>query len=257
MKAILRNYDNEEYVVKNIEVAYNDKYTCNNKIIEETNILTMLDNKSKFLKCTACGELVRNTKKDIEKHLDRTSSYENCIGCPHLKSEILKNVATKYTKKEDDTFVLSSKSNVNLVCGNKIFHNVSITDAKRLDYCAYKKCTKGTLLASETFFSQYPNAFDEMITVDAIKFKNVCVNYSYTELQLKCRGSLFACVNNKGIVDFFKFRTHYVDYILYYSKKYNKIFYNNRNRYQEWNCDYYVSSDRIDYIKKTIANLYV
>ena len=65
-----------------------------------------------------------------------------------------------------------------------------------------------------------------------------------------------ACANEKGIVNHFIVKTRYDYKNVYYSKKYNELFYSDHGKYYKFEPNYYWSRDKIDYIKKTIANLY-
>ena len=256
MKAILRTFGGDAYVVKDIELDANNTYKCDGKQIKETNILAIIDKKANVIKCSACGELVPNTKKDIAAHIKRKESYDGCLNCPSVRHVDTKSAKVKYVKNEDGTFSRSLKDNVTLVCNRAYFHEINITSEERLRYCQYAKCTKETLTTDDTIFGKFPNAFDDMITVDAIKFKTIDEHNGYTNLRLKCRGIVFACANKKGIIDHFEVRTRYQYYTIYYSKKYNELFHDNCGRYEVWESNWNITSEKIDYIKKTIANLY-
>ena len=256
MKVILRDYGNESYVVKDVIFKQNGTYECEGNSIKETDILTVLEKENDFVTCSACGQLIKNTPKAIREHIARKESYKGCLECQYLKTRENKNQKIKYALNEDGTFHRVLNDDVSLVC-NASYRYAGITSEERLQNCPYAKCSKETISSNNGFFDKYPNAFDEMITVDAIKFKKICSYNGKTFLQLRCRGSIEACANKKGIVDYYKVKTKNDSMRAYYSKKYNKLFKESNKRYSEIASNYYWSDDKLDYIKKTIANLYV
>ena len=76
-------------------------------------------------------------------------------------------------------------------------------------------------------------------------------------MKLKCRGAVHAIANSKGIVDYFNVRTRYDSRDIFYSKKYNELFVNINGKYEVFKPNWNWSAEKIDYLKRTIANLYV
>lgn len=256
MKALLRNFENEVYVTKELELLKNGTYQYKGEGISETNILAIIEGGKKgFVQCSNCGETIVNTKAAIKEHLERKSSHKGCMSCPNLRATRSHNQKVKYVENEDGTFHRVTNDDVTLSCGYS-WHVFSIKDELKSDYCKYRNCTESTITGFDGFFDKYPNAFDDMITVDALKFRSVSNYNGYTVFDLKCRGNITAYVNGKGIVDHFRISRRYDSRTVYYSKKYNKLFYENRGKYIELKSDYYWPADKIDYIKKTIATLY-
>ena len=256
MKGILRDYGNESYVVKDVIFKQNGTYECEGNSINETDILTVLEKENDFVTCSACGQLIKNTPKAIREHIARKESYKGCLECQYLKTRENKNQKIKYALNEDGTFHRVLNDDVRLICGASYLY-ANITSEERLQNCPYAKCSKETISSNNGFFDKYPNAFDEMITVDAIKFKDIHSRANKTILQLRCRGVINACVNNKGIIDWYEIRTKNDSMQVYYSKKYNKLFMRHYGKYKEVAPNYVCSDDKLNYIKKTIANLYV
>ena len=256
MKVILRDYGSESYVVKDVIFKQNGTYECEGNSIEETDILTVLEKENDFVTCSACGQLIKNTPKAIREHIARKESYKGCLECRRLKTRENKNQKIKYALNEDGTFHRVLNDDVRLSCGASYLYT-DITSEERLQNCPYAKCSKETISSNNGFSDKYPNAFDEMITVDAIKFKDIHSRANKTILQLRCRGVINACVNNKGIIDWYEIRTKNDSMQVYYSKKYNKLFMRHYGKYKEVTPNYVWSDDKLNYIKKTIANLYV
>lgn len=256
MKALLRNFENEVYVTKELELLKNGTYQYKGNNIPETNILAILESSKKgFVQCSSCGETIINTKAAIKEHIERSKSKNGCLSCINLQATKSYNRKVKYAENEDGTFHRVTNDDVTLTCGYS-WHYPSIKDESRIKNCKYRNCTELSISGFNGFFDQYPNAFDDMITVDALKFRSVRTYNGYTIFDLRCRGNIRAYVNGKGIVDHFEINRRYNSRNVYYSKKYNKFFYGNCGNYIEMKPDYYWSADKIDYIKKTIANLY-
>lgn len=259
MKVVMRPYGSEDsYTIKDVEMKTDGGYFLNGARIKETNILSVIS-KDEFVTCSACGEIIKNTPKDIREHIRRKESHKGCLNCSNLniKTSDKADKTVKYVMNEDGTFHRTLNDNVVLECNQGYYNRFSITSEKRQTECRYAKCSKETLSVGSGFFAKYPNAFDEMITVDTIDFTKINKSGTYTVLQLRCRGIIFAYANKNGIIDFFRARTRNDQKNFYYSKKYNKLFIEKYGHYEEFSPDYYWTSDKLDYIKKTIAKLYV
>lgn len=260
MKVILREYGGEHFVVKEVERKQDGSYKivdCN-RVIRENEILTVIDNeKCKKVVCSGCGEIIPNTKKAIENHRNAHKTYEGCMNCANLKFSSNDSGKVKYTLNEDGTFSRSLKDNGNLRCGRS-YSNYKITESRRSEVCKYAYCANAEFEELKTFFDKYPGAFNDMITIDAIKDFRYVSEGTYTRVELKARGSIYAYVNKKGIIEWFRVETRYDTHDFYYSKKYDKFFlrsgwtYSEITRAPSWN----MSNDRWNYIKETVRKLY-
>lgn len=257
MKVILREYGDKCLVTKEVEFRADNNYYCDGRSIRETNILTLLENDGEqFVQCSNCGESIPNNPKSIREHLERKKSHKGCLSCRFLRIGDMANQKVKYVENEDGTFHRSLTDDVNLMCGSN-YYNTNIMSENRAGNCRYRLCNESHIKTSNHFFAKYPNAFDEMITVDVLKFKEVYNGSSgNTRFSLKCRGIIEAIVNTNGIIDGFYIRTRGSGKMIYYSKKYNELFCDNSGKYEIFKPDWYWTQDRIDYIKKYIANLY-
>ena len=70
MRVLLRNYDGEQYVWKKAEVKSATKFTLEDGCdVSQAEIVSISrDNRKKFVKCSACGEIIRNTQEAINEH---------------------------------------------------------------------------------------------------------------------------------------------------------------------------------------------
>lgn len=261
MKAILREEGNEHFVVKEVKLTLDGNYeTAEGKCYNEGNILTIIENaKSKMAVCSACSEIIHNTKKAIENHRNMHKTYEGCLNCPSVRFRANKDDKTKYTLNDDGSFNMITKNNGRLGCGRS-YSFYDIMGEKRKGVCKYNGCANAEIKPLQTFFNKYPGAFDDMITIDTIKdMKEVREHYTgYTKIKLKCRGNIYAYVNKKGIICYFEFEARYETLQVYYSKKYNKFFIYKYGKYEEitGRPSYDMTSTRWEYIKETISKLY-
>lgn len=257
MKVILREYGGDHYVVKDVNLNEKGKFVCDDDIIADVNILTVLDkSKKNFVKCSCCGETFPNNSKAIAAHRAAHKTYNGCYGCRYLRINQINKDIGKFSRNDDGTFNRKINDKVKLHCGNS-YRGYSLDDSITNGTCAYSRCANATIEPIKTFFDEYPNAFDDMVTVDAIKDIKEIGNYSsYTRLRLKCRGNIYAIVNKKGIIEKFQFESRYDRFEVYYSKKYDKLFCARYGNYSEFSCPYNMSSERFEYIKETIAKLY-
>ena len=263
MKAILRVDGNDHYVVKDgIEFSETGGFKIDGSTLKESNILTLVGEPEAkgFVRCSACNEIIPNTPQAIQKHKAAHVSYEGCYNCRYLRHSVVtdNNNQTEYVCNNDGTFSRKIVDKVKLHCGAVYYKTRYIDTPERKNSCIYKHCENAEIKPLETFFDRYPNAFDSMITADALKdFKDVYKRNGYTRLRLKCRGDIYAWVNNKGIIDSFEFKSRYDHYTVYYSKKYDRLFENNGGTYREFVRPYNLTEERLGYIKETIAKLYI
>lgn len=259
MKAILRNYGGKNCVVKDITIDDKAQFICEGNVVKETLVLTLIDKMdTNFVRCKACNELVPNNKKDIKAHVERSVSHEGCYGCPWVRVQTLHDDRnkTKYVLDENGKFKRSVNDIVNLTCGYS-WRGTNITADSCRNNCMYRSCNADSIESVKTFFDKYPNAFDNMITVDAIKdFKEIKNNGTDTLLKMKCRGTIHAVADANGIVHYFRVVSRHSIIDVFYSKKYNKLFVENSGKYIEFVPNWAFSADKIDYIQRTIAKMY-
>lgn len=193
------------------------------------------DNRNKIVICSACGAEVSNTPSSIKAHRNMVNKSNKCFDCFALRHKNEKILSHKYVMNEDGTYSESTKRNVELKCGyNYRLYDINSTDAKRL--CRYAPCENATLAPIKDFWTKNPDAFNEFITVDRIMdvgYKSMRKGNDYISFELKCKAQINALVNNQGICFNFvlSYRNH--TYSLRYSKKYDKVWFNDGGVFKE------------------------
>lgn len=261
MRALLRSCNGEQYVWKKVEMKNADTFSVEGgQEVCQTGIISISrDNRKKFVRCSICGEIIRNTPEAINAHKDRASTSATCFGCPYFRERNSKQLSAKYTLQEDGSYIVNAKKSVELVCGNS-WSCPDINSQKAREVCKFRDCARAEMRAIEDAFTKYPGLFDDMITVDRvlengfterIECASGAVHY-----KLKARNHITAVVNNLNIVDYFiiVYRSHQVNVM--YSKKYNKLFLIRGGVYVEYVRSTYMPDSALESIKEKIANLY-
>jgi hypothetical protein len=193
------------------------------------------DNRNKTVICSACGKEVHNTPSAIKTHRNMVNKSNKCFECNYLKHKNSTTLSHKYVLNEDGTYTESTKNKLELKCGMKwSAYDINSEDAKQ--NCRYAACQNATFKRIEDFWTQYPNAFDEFITVDRIidtGYKNMCRYSDGVSFTLKGKANLVANTNNQGVCYQFTLRHYRRSYILRYSKKYDKVWIDEYNRFKD------------------------
>ena len=262
MKVLLRNYDGEQYVWKKAEMKSATKFALEDGgEARQVDIVSISrDNRKKFVKCSACGDIIRNTPEAIKEHRDRASTSATCFGCPYLRESGGKQLSAKYTLQEDGSYIVNTKKSTKLVC--KIsYRYYDINSPEAREYCRFKQCATAEMKAIEDVFTKYPGAFDDMITVDKVLDNGFTEREEYdmrneVHYKLKARNNITAVVNKLNIVDKFviDYRSH--RYNVIYSKKYNKLFTMSNGRYIVCDSIWGIPDTTFENIKAKIASLY-
>lgn len=255
MKILLRRWDEEEYIWK--DATYKDgRFNVDNRDVYETNIVSVLeDNRSEFIRCSVCGKSFKKGSKEWQEHITPVTDTSKCFECTYLRNTNINLLSSNYSKNDDGSYTKTQKTKVKLCCG---VHYYDIDNPKAREYCIYNRCKNANPNSFSDFFTEHPGAFDDIITVDKILkfgYKSRSQNYTEFRYQLKAKNQIEACVNNLNIVDHFKICYRNYSWEVYYSKKYNKIYYNNGNKYEEWS-PYRIPETTKNYILAKIAALY-
>lgn len=229
MKILVKDNRNNDLVWK--EVFYKDQgfYTLDETKSYNVKAIYAIkdDDRNKIVICSSCGKQIPNTPSAIKAHRNMINKANKCFECSFLRSRNEKVVSQKYVLNEDGTYNEATKRVVNLCCGvGWRYHDINSTEAR--ENCKYARCEHATMKKIEDFWTKYPNAFDEFITIDRIidvGYKYMCKSYNGITFELKCRGNLTANVNNQGICYGFTLHHRSNYYFLRYSKKYDKVFY--------------------------------
>lgn len=262
MRILLRNYDGEQYVWKKAEVKSATKFTLEDGCdVSQAEIVSISrDNRKKFVKCSACGEIIRNTQEAINEHKLKGTTSATCFGCKYMREMGSKQLSVKYTLQEDGSYSANVKKSLNLVCA-ATWSTPDINSENARGYCKFKQCATAEMKAIEDVFTKYPNVFDDIITVDKVLDNGFTERKEYTsrgqvEYKLKARNNITAVVNKLNIVDCFviDYRSHRITVL--YSKKYDKLFAMSSGTYTEVKGIWFMPDTTFANIKEKIASLY-
>lgn len=262
MRVLLRNYNGEQYVWKKAEVKDTTKFTLEDgRDVSQIDIVSISrDNRKKFVKCSACGEIIRNTPEAINEHKLRGTTSSTCFGCRYMQERNGKQLSVKYTLQEDGSYAASVKKKLNLICA-ATWNRVDINSESARECCKFKSCATAEMKVIEDVFTKYPGVFDDMITVDKILDNGFTERREYasrgaTYYKLKARNNITAVVNKLNIVDYFiiDYRNHQISVM--YSKKYDKLFRTDSGVYMELKSIWFMPDTTVKNIKAKIASLY-
>lgn len=262
MRILLRNYNGEQYVWKKAEVKSATKFTLEDgRVVSQAEIVSISrDNRKKFVKCSACGEIIRNTPEAINEHKLKGTTSATCFGCKYMREMGSKQLSVKYTLQEDGSYSANVKKSLHLVC-TATWNTPDINSENARGYCKFKQCATAEMKAIEDVFTKYPSAFDDMITVDKVldngfTERKECASRGQVEYKLKARNNIIAVVNKLNIVDCFviDYRNHRITVV--YSKKYDKLFAISSETYTEVKSIWFMPDTTFANIKAKIASLY-
>lgn len=192
----------------------------------QTNIYSIKDDdRNKLTICSACGKEIPNKPSAINAHRNMVNKPDKCFDCTSLRPERASVTSQKYTLNDDGSYTESTKRNVHLVCNNG-YRNYDINSDNARQACRYARCEKATFKSVEDFWTQYPNAFDEFITIDKIiedEYKDLYRYNTQIVIAFKGRMNLEAHINNQGLCYEFLLVHRRCNYVLRYSKKYDKV----------------------------------
>lgn len=260
MKILLREYNGKRYVWETAKYNY-DRFIVNGDNINQGNIVSIVnDNRKNYVKCSCCGRVFRKGDPNFEVHKRSASSAETCFGCRELNVKELDSVSSRFSINPDGSFSETLKRNVRLECMKTGWFSYSgINSNEAIASCPKRQCANAREMEIKDFFTEYHGAFDDIITVDALLDKGHDVLYTGNrtheyEFVNNASYSIYAITNSLGIIDHFYVWHNGETWDVYYSKKYDMLFYNNKG-YKEW-CPYEIDFDEIQEIKKEIAKLY-
>ncbi len=262
MKALLRKWGDKYYVW--MPVTWKDFNYC---IVDEngysteiypTNILAVdEDNRAGYVVCANCNKLIKNDPESIEAHYAEEEAKKDCFKCGYLRTSNRQVVGATGKKNDDGTYTVTQNFVANLSCSTNYWGKpIDSRDAD--EHCIYRKCRRSGMAPIDDIFVKYPGVFEKLIAVDTLiekkcEYKGQC-NGSF-EYDLKMRGTLFAEVNEMGVVDRFRLSYRGHSYYLYYSDKHDIMFYAERGYYKE-GVPYGVPSKKIEQVKEIVAKLY-
>lgn len=265
MKILLRKWEGEFYVWKTAEYR-NDEYYVDDKIIHQTRILSVKEHDAnEYVICNSCGKKVKNDPESIERHYVEQEEQKNCLTCQHCIPYSIKYEKKNYipVPNEDGVYECVTTKKARLKC-RMSYSNIDIHDLAVSHYCKFMQCRRSGMHSFGDILMNHPNLFEKQITVDALREKgyvyagNTCQDRygdKYFRYDMKCRGTVWACVNEYGIVDHFEVSYRYNVYHVYYSATQHKIFFNQSYRYSE-NKPYNLSDAKMRFLMEKIPELY-
>lgn len=232
MKVLLRRWKDETYVWKTAKYAA-EGFIVNGQVVAEVNIVSVMnDNRKNYVKCSACGAVIRNNEKAIEKHHRRTETVDSCLTCPFVSCHTNSSVRRKhkFVRHSDGTYTKNTEEVVTLHCsGGWHTHPIGSEEAKQ--ECVFKGCKTSEMERIFDEFIAYPGLFDDIATVNAIgnvgcDLDKGYYNNGYWHYLLKIDvDGIYAAVNELGIIDHFVIKEGYFgERNLYYSNKYDLLF---------------------------------
>lgn len=226
--------------------------------INESHIIAIDDDtRNKYVICSNCGKVIRNTPKAIQAHKALAETSDKCFDCPHMRERnnvVLKN---SYTPQADGTYILSTKQQCNLVCTRGFrtpYYDINSETSQ--ENCIYKRCATSSMTNIEDTFTRYPGAFEDMATVDAIDTSKWTLNDTsgnFYSFKASSRFNLTAYVHNTGIISHFEYVSRYTSYKFRYSKKYNQLFWFDNSTYS---TSYGISQNTQTQLLKLVAAIY-
>lgn len=262
MKVLLRSHNGEQYVWKKAEAKNLIQFTLEDGgTANQSNIVSISrDNRKKFVQCSACGEIIRNTPEAIKEHSLRGTISATCFGCKYMRENNSKQLSVKYTLQEDGNYIANAKKSLKLVCAIG-WSRPDINSQSARDACCFKSCNGAEMQNICDTFTMYPGIFDDMITVDKVLDNGFTERTEYKNrnvvwYKLKARNNIYAVVNKLNIVDHFViyYRNRTIQVV--YSKKYNKLFIVSNREYRELNSLWSIPDNTFANIKAKIASLY-
>lgn len=232
--------------------------------IQYTSVVSIKDdNRNQYVTCKGCGATIPNNPEDIAKHMALGTSRETCLTCQFKRPNYtsLSRDDVSLIRNDDNTYTEVQKRNLTLYCLQQYYkgHRTNIHDPNGMSHCIYKDCaTKGTTSFTD-FFTEHPNIFDDIITVDALdKKKWHFISKADHVIIFTAMGSprLHAKANHMGIIDRFtlEFRSSAYDFV--YSNKYDKIFWMRYGNYTEECPVCSISATSLANIYKKVSNIY-
>jgi hypothetical protein len=255
MQILLRRWDDKLYVWKDATFN-NDTYTVDGYDIRETNILAVKDGDGgKYVRCGFCNEKLDNNPEAIEKHFVEQEAQRDCLKCIHMQFNKRTNPKRTVTKGENGMYNISETYSASLNCR---YSYLDPNSEAGKEQCVYNQHRAHGVKPIGGLLMHHPDLFEKQITVEALKAKGyefVRRYDGYFMYDMKLRNSLFAHVNECGIVDHFSASYRYETRSFHYSATQGKLFYEGNGKYvegQPWNW----SDTKYNSVKKKIEALY-
>ena len=259
MKILMREWYDKSY--QWVDATYdeaNNRFRYNSNIINEANIVSVFeDNRNEFVKCSKCGQSFKKGSAEAKAHLTPIKDTSKCFDCPRARASNPRNLVTKYELIDGNIYKAMETSVVNMMCSAS-YPYTGIHEEVSRTRCIYNQCVGATMREFSDFFTENPEVFDAIITTDAVEAVGYVEKYNRCgdlQYKLNVRNTVWAVSNKLGIIDHFAITYRRETYTVYYSKKYNKLFYVNGGKYQPWD-PYNMPESSKQLILNKIAELY-
>lgn len=252
MKILIRDYNGKQYVW--VTAKYNgNKFVVNNEVIEYWNVVSVInDNRKNYIKCSSCGEIFPKKSKKFEKHKREAETNIPCLKCRKLRTEECSVAQRKFIENADGTYTMVEETQVRLNCRYSSWSSYPIDTLDAKMRCERRQCGNANATEISDIFTELPGVFDHIVTIDKILdngYERIgYVDSCATEYILDSHLGIKAYVNRLGIVDSFAIDENFDTTILWYSKKYNRLFTEREGKYIEYCADQ--SNTTLKYIAK-------
>lgn len=262
MEILLRKHNDQYYVWKKAEYIHGTYYVIEDAVsvsVPQAMIVAVKkDDNSDYVMCKNCGAIIKNDKESIEDHYAEEEAKRNCAKCGNVRFRNRKVSELSWEHNADGSYSVTEHSTSNIVCSIGYLDEPIDSNAAK-NRCMYNRCRQSGVGPVDDVLLAKPGLFDTFVTVDTLiakKFDKVEYHDNHFEYDLKSRGTLQACVNELGIVDHFRLYYRYRAYNIFYSKKYNEMFFTDDYRKYTTIRPYGVTEKKASELKKKIASLY-
>lgn len=262
MKILLRGFDGEQYVWKTAKYN-NQMFHVNGNPVNQTEIVSIInDNRKNYIECSCCKQIFRRGHRRFQVHKENAIKPETCFNCDKCMAENKRTIKQKFEGDPYRGFIEQIEYEVDLVCTNiGRWSYYGINSDVAISRCAKRQCADAVEVEIADFFTKNPGVFDDIITIDSL-FDNG-YDVSINNMGSMCERDVIntddytigVCINKLGIIDkFYVWIGSNMDYI-YYSKRYDELYYREDTRYHIWD-QWYLTDDMKNEIKNQIAKLY-
>lgn len=262
MKILLREFGCESYVWKTAKYNY-DNFLVDGNVQPKKNIIAIVnDNRKNYIKCSCCGQVFRRGDKRFQEHKENAIKPETCFECTHLCANNASIAKRKIVCNPDGSFSEKLERQVDFLCDNVgLWEHYSINSRRVIDSCKKRQCATAIAMEITDFFTRYPGAFDDIITIDSILDEGYDVEAplgsgSSYDIVYEDDYTLGVYINKIGIVDSFYLWYEGDRYWFHYSKKYDEFFCESRAYGYEILDVYGLPIELKDEVKKIIKTFY-
>ena len=258
MKILLREHGNKVYTWETAKYDNGLFYVDGIKVRESYIISIENDNRKNYIQCSCCGKVFRKGDVRFQIHKENAIKPDTCFNCPSLCTDVEYVTKQKYQINPEGGFIEKLEREVELRCNRSgLWTYDDIMSDAAINRCKKRQCGDAYAKEIMDFFTKYPKAFDDIITIDALLDNgyDVGIGGSY-DFNVEDEYTIGVLINKLGIVDYFYVWYDGSRYWFNYSKKYDELFWDEgNNRYSVFNL-YDMTTEIRNEIKNKIAKLY-